>query len=620
MNISTDKQPATQRLLESYLDKANQLSADVHTLFGNDSAAAEAVKSLCRTHAEHWRALHENRGLFIPVLAFVGPAGAGKSSLINLLINRSEPELPANGGSAEKLQWIGPIPPAAMEPALEQFQRVSQDELPDLGQPFAILDTPGFGTTSPRLKEVMQRAFASTQFKVLVVESKKLGGERWREEMALGDGSVVLPVVHLSSEKTKQHRGAPISVEEKLRETVRRQLKQHMPTATLLDPVILPDFEATGDRENVERESRDLLISALRRMLGTSSTNGLDRVRELEASWPVFLYAVREIIDPLITERVQEHHAALDQVLSSMPELVVNQMLEDDRGLKALIRLDLRASLMDRIPGWAFPFRATAGLLCLTTGVWDRLVLAMAGSLPSTLLAIHGAAKGLKQERDAAVSHRDKVNATIERIVRNHISEPLRNFKAALAKHSDSGGYESGIRADFEIHGIAPLATSWQQALREATRVDPSKDRVWLIAVSLVAIAIFWLLLAGPLVHSYGQYIPAVFRSLTGSWDAIQLGTYPAMGGGFWLTAFVLSIIPVFIIALLVVGKSLSKAKVGACLQKFKSSMDEEVHGENIALEVVMRDSKINAYRRLLARLRSGGAQSRLANKFPNAS
>jgi hypothetical protein len=602
MTINSTMEPSAKahRLLADYTAISDQIAGDVGALFGSDSSAAEAVQDLCRSHAAHWKGLCENRGLAIPVLAFIGPVGAGKTSLINLLLNRAESNLPTGESSGEKLQWIGSVPPAGMEPAVEQFHRVSPDELPTLGQPYLILDTPGFGKSTRRLKEVTQRAFASTRFKILVLESKKLEATHWQEEVAHGDGSVILPVIHLSSDITKKHKEAPIPVEKRLREEVSRSLKQHMRTATLLEPVILPDFEATGNQEKAERVSRTLLISALRLMLDTNGAGLLDRSRELEVSWPVFVSALRGVIDPLITERVREKHAVLDQVLKSMPRLVINEMLEDDRGLTALIRLDLRASLMDRIPGWAVPFRASAGLLCLTTGVWDRLVLGMAGSLPSTLITLYGAVKGRKEERNAEESHRAKVDGTIERIVRGHVYEPLGNFKAALAKHEADGAPDSEKRCNFQIHGIAPLAASWQYELKEATRMDPRKGRGWLITASLLATIVFWLLISGPLVHSYGQYIPAVFRSLSGAWDDGQLRTYPAMGGGFWLTALILSIIPVFIMAMLVVSKSLSRAKTSACLLKFRTKMEDEIKNGAIVLDVEMHDSKINAYQRLL--------------------
>lgn len=609
--ISDRSKQDVNRLLSIFRDRARQIASDVGMLFGSDSSPAESVQNLSERHIRHWETLCGNRGVSLPVFAFVGPRGAGKTALAQLLVCGEGNSLQGGETSKGKLQWIGPTPPAAIEPEIEQFLRVRREDLFDLGRPYLILDTPGFGKQSPRLKEVIHRAFASTRFKVLVVDSHKIRAQQWQEEMSIGDGSIVLPVIHMDPTTTTEHRTNPASVGKTLGAQVHEGLKQHMSGSTLLDPVILPDFDTKGDLDAL-RESKSLLTDALRQMLEKVGTEGSDRSSELEASWPIFVSALREIIDPLITERVREQHALLDQVLKSMPRLVVNEMLEDDRGLTALIRLDLRASLMERVPTWAVPFRAAAGLLCLTTGVWDRLVLGMAGSLPSTLITLYGAVRGRKEERNAEELHREKVNGTIERIVRGHLYKPFGDFKAALAKNVEDDAFENETRCDFKIHGISPLAASWQQALREATRIDPGKGRGWLIAAALLATFVFWFLISGPLVHSYGQYIPAVFRSLFGAWDDGQLSTYPAMGGGFWLTAVVLSIIPVFIIAMLVVSRSLSRAKTSACLLTFRKTMDDEIQKGAILLDVEVLDPKINAYQRLLASIREKGLRSAL--------
>jgi hypothetical protein len=107
-------------------------------------------------------------------------------------------------------------------------------------------------------------------------------------------------------------------------------------------------------------------------------------------------------------------------------------------------------------------------------------------------------------------------------------------------------------------------------------------------------------LFLGPLVHIYGEYVPAVFGSWRGEWNEAHLRAYPAMGGAFWLTAVILSGIPAFLLALLLVASRLAATRVKRCRELLSKAMLSQVKAGKIGLRIDMEEPKMLAARDLL--------------------
>jgi hypothetical protein len=104
----------------------------------------------------------------------------------------------------------------------------------------------------------------------------------------------------------------------------------------------------------------------------------------------------------------------------------------------------------------------------------------------------------------------------------------------------------------------------------------------------------------GPLVHTYGQYIPASIRSLLGEWTKDTLNAYPAMTASFWINAIIISIIPCFLVTLCLVGWWLRNNRTEVFVRDLTMAMDEHLKQNNAGLRVEATHSQLAAYRNLI--------------------
>lgn len=594
MSISSSHHPPTtgQRVRELE-EQFSAIEQDLITLFGTDSSHATEVARLKARYAKEWNELIGNRGLELPVVVFLGETGAGKSTLIHLLTGDSEPK-----GTTTRLVWHGPVSPQDLNPACEEFQRIDSSNLPCV-----LLDTPGFGTSAFRSRAIEEQVRTAGRLKVVVVPSSSLAAENWRQTVARMDGSIILPVIHLDPGQSRELAVNRSAIQAEVDRNL-SSLSKAMPGSTLLSPLLLPDLQTQGDPAALRSEVLETLREGVADLVARYGTDAADRIVELENSWQRCRRELTPIVEQLVTPRVREKQALLEETLRDLPREIVREMLDDTSRLQALFRVELRAAFMEKIPIWAFPYRSLAGLLCLTTGVWDRLVLGLSGSLPSMASTLFNSAKSFQLERSADQSHGKGVPPQMERKVRERLDGPLQDFHRALARNLDTEQESPApTRANFHIHGVRALAAAWQESLRKATDAARRKGSGLILPVAIFGTALFWLLFLGPLVHVYGQYVPAAFQSLTGHWDATHLTNYPAMGGGFWATALVLSIIPVFLVALFQTARRLSTKKIRGCLERHRTSMLREVEGGGLPLEVELDDPRSRSCQRLFSLL-----------------
>jgi hypothetical protein len=107
------------------------------------------------------------------------------------------------------------------------------------------------------------------------------------------------------------------------------------------------------------------------------------------------------------------------------------------------------------------------------------------------------------------------------------------------------------------------------------------------------------LLLGGPAVQIYGQYLPAAYRSLTGAWTSENLSSYPLPPWPFWLSAVLLSLAPPFLLALMLVARRLGNRRLRACAGKLRDLMHGHLQQGTLALDIQATDPRVQAYREL---------------------
>jgi hypothetical protein len=561
-------------------------------------------------YQDEWEGLGSNRGLSIPAFAFIGEEKTGKTTLIRLLCGSGLDAQGARPERADRIRWFGPQKPATLDPEWEECKVLDAKAMADLGTPYLVIDTPRMETIHQGGNALLHRVFASTRFKIVVLEEEKLEREIWQNLVSNYRGSVVLPVIRLSPESTKSFPENQASLTEAWRRDCEPGILAKLVGIDLEAPVFLPHLDAMGGREKSIPVVRDALVGRLRDLLQTYKGGSNDRLAELNASWNHFLNALKPTLTAFDSTLLTERYHELENAVTKLPEQIVEQLMSDKRRLRALMRMDLREGLMDRIPAWVFPFRSLASLLCLTSGLWDRLIIAATGSVPSALLTVAGAARQKTDEVKAEQSLRSGMDAKLHVLIRTKLARPWRGFVAALQKARESTEIEDTHGFDFEIEGGEQLAECWKQAQAEATRLPNGNGNISAAWISAVGAAAFWILFMGPLAQAYGQYVPAVFRSLTGAWTSGNLATYPAPGAAFWFSSFILSLIPTFLIALVLVAIRISDRRVRECMTRLGNRMKEHLTEGTLELRIRPTNPRVTAYRNLADLIARSSIQS----------
>lgn len=585
--------------VRDYVRRAAGFDEDIRLLFGGDSQQLREYRSMTARYQEVWEGLGSNRGLSIPAFALIGETKTGKTTLARLLSGK---DLSAKGGpteTADRIRWIGPMKPATLDPDWEECEVVDAGSMINLGTPYLIIDTPRLETLCKNSEVCFHKVFSSTRFKIVVLEQEKLEREIWLNRVSSYRGSVVLPVIRLSPESTKGYPENHASLVEAWRKDYEPGIGAKLAGINLEPPVFLPHLDAMGDRDKSIALVREVLAERLRNLLQEYQGGSSDRYAELNASWEHFLNVLKPMLSAIGSVLLTERHDEFQKAVAQLPEQIVEHLLSDKRRLRALMRMDLREGLMDCIPGWVFPFRTLVSLLCLTNGAWDRLILAAAGSIPSAFLTMAGAARRKTDEAKAERSLRDGMDGRLQVLVRAKLARPWKGFVAALGKARDSADTEDMHGCDFEIEGSEQLAEFWRQAQADATQLSNPDNRRWVSLISMAGALVFWILFMGPLAQAYGQYVPAVFRSLAGVWTAENLATYPAPGAAFWFSSFILSLIPAFLVALILVAVRIGDRRVKYCMTRLEERMKEHLTQSTLGLRIRPTNPRVTAYRNL---------------------
>jgi len=233
--------------------------------------------------------------------------------------------------------------------------------------------------------------------------------------------------------------------------------------------------------------------------------------------------------------------------------------------------------LTDTAAIW-FPYRSLIGVLNLTQGAWDRLVLSLSGSLPSLISSAWTTAKnigqmqslesdmrsGLRQRCDALV--RDRLGPLISRFQQE--LDPVREQTATkLQPGSDRGQYAY-------LRGIDALQQQSHQILEQ--EIDRSSVRSWTAQMlGLIGTAMFWTLLSGPIFSLYAKYFRASTTVLVEMRDHLEL--FPAPEWSMLLTSILLSVIPTAIYAMLVITFTQRSARVAACADRIAERHATEI-------------------------------------------
>lgn len=544
-----------------------------------DSPAGQQVMELCDEHAAARRMIMEDRSGGISVIAVVGATGQGKSWLIRQLVRRSPAALAAirSGNRAaeatDALVWVGPRPPADLDPSHERYIHCDAGDMQSIGAPYLLLDAPGATDERRAYAAVAARSLSLASVLLMVIRRDQIRSEIAAALAAASEGSLVIPVVNAVRSRDE-------TLEADLDAFVAR-IRAAAPRSVVAAPILIDDFEL-GERNEVDVGAAAAAEVAERLQAEIGDTWEGDRRRStrlatLDRRFRAALHASLSDQLPGLTAAVRR----LNRETTALPGEIAESLVGRGGPLRAAIRWRLRIALLTETAAICFPYKSLLGLLNLTHGAWDRVLMTLSGSLPSLVTTVWTSTRNLSADQGAHQELRDGLRRRSAAAVADRLGPLLQRFRAELMELRHQQPTAMATLSDDDrrmevasLAGIDALQESSQQLFdTEVERVAVSRSTALLWGV--LGTVIFWGLMAGPIFALYRGYFGAsvtTFREWSG-----DLGTFPKPEFSMMLTSLLLSLLPTALFAMLVLSLAQSRRRVEAAERRIREQHHESI-------------------------------------------
>jgi len=524
-----------------------------------DSSVGRAVRQLCDSHAEVRRSITTDRASGAMVVAIVGATGQGKSWLMQQFIKSGNVVAAIRSGNnldeaTERLVWVGPIPPANLNIRYEQYLHCPSDQMHSLRVPYLLVDSPGATDSRRDVAETAKLALSMASVLILVVRRDQLRSHTVDMLAAASEGSLVVPVINAIGEVNDTVRADT--------EAFVARIRRAAPLSQVTTAVYIEDFEKGKHGESTVGQEAVLAIDkslSAELAQGESLGRTVHRLAALDARFRQAIHTSLHNQLPGLSLAVQRLH----EEAKVLPEEIAESLVGGGPSLQAAIRSRLRSSLLVETSAIWFPYRTILGLLSLTSGAWDRVVLSLAGSLPSLISAAYTGVQNFNQSGSSANDIREGISRRSSAAVADRLGPLATRFRAEIHRlshneptsigHHSTGGHEySQSRPQLAyLAGIDSLQEQSQQIVdSEIARGSVSQLTANLLA--FMGTAMFWALMSGPIVALYRGYIAASYTSLRDFAD--NLGEFPKVEFAMMFTSVVLSVLPMAIFTMFVLS------------------------------------------------------------------
>lgn len=572
---------------------ARRIADATQAVFG-DSAITASVEQACAKYERDLENIQSARGINALLIAIVGAKGQGKTWAARQFVRDENVRSLLRSGdlvddATTRLVWVGPVAPDGLEPASEIYHPCTQENLVHIGQPYVILDTPGLTDANHRAAKLAEEALSLAPIKLLVVARDQI---RAAANMSIArqiDGSVCIPII--SSVEPEEFPGGepsstgPSSAESSsagpssaLSEDVRAlrdQLQLIAPRVKLAKEVLVPDFEITGDEQSAGEVFLGSLLDRFNELGLTEAEISSAKDQRIQSA----NQRLRTQVADLIGDELPQLAAAVSQLnreTEQVPERVLAALLGSESVLETGVRMRLRTRLINDTSLLWFPYRTVMSTLNLTQGAWDRVVLAMAGSVPSLFGALASWAKNVRDNREFSSQVQDGIRKRTQEQVEERLKPLCDHFHRTVMKlrPREERTLDPVDGTGMRLLGIEELQTQSQQMFNDA--IDENATKSWIVQLyALVGVLIFWVFMSGPIVLIYKEYFLATVSVLTGN-DA-TLEQFPHPTPGLLLTSLFLSMLPLAIYCMVILTWSLSRRKVRVVAQEIVSQHENAI-------------------------------------------
>ena len=540
-----------------------------------DSPVGRGVIQLCDEHAEARRMILQDRSAGATVVAVVGATGQGKSWLIRQLVRGSNVVKSIRSGNnaseaTEKLLWIGPLPPADLDPSHEVFLHCEASKMQSIGGKYLLLDAPGATDDRRAIASVATRALSLASVMLLVVRRDQIRSQVVSVLAEACEGTVVIPVIN-AVRKRDENLDADV-------DTLVTQMRRIALASVLVRPDIIDDFDTSDrDEKDVGQQAAQAVATRLQQELGNSwegDRRRSNRLSALDGRFRAALHTGLRDQMPRLTHAVGK----LNEEAVKLPGEVAESLVGTGGPLRAAVRTRLRLSLLTDTAAIWFPYKSVLGLLNLTHGAWDRLLLAFSGSLPSLVGTVWSTTKNIVNRNDGEDDVRDGLRRRSAAAVSDRLGPLAARFRDALSamRQERSVGvsaHDSPSQVAF-LAGIDALQESSQKIFdEEVERVSISRSAA--VACGVIGTLIFWGLMSGPIIALYSQYFSASYSSLTEMGGSLE--EFPKPEFSTIATSLIVSMLPTAIFSMLVLSIAQSSSRIALAEQGIRDRHNDTI-------------------------------------------
>lgn len=533
------------------------------------------ISEWCDQYVLQCDSIVSSRGVALASIAIVGAKGQGKTWIARQIVldRRVAMSLPSGVLSSEAtthVHWVGPVVPESLDADRELYHPCRSEAMLDLGRPYMLLDTPGITDDDLNAARIAKDAMALSPVKLLVVRRDQLRGAILTQLANFTEGAICIPVITCVSLNDLPTRGAKNpTVESSNRtgwsESLQRDLdtfweamKASAPRTKFLDPVIVPDFEADGDETKIGLAfARDLQSRLKNESLDDIAATKANR---LSAASDRLRHRIGQMLDaqlPQLSVAVRRLHAEAD----ALPSQTIETVLGSRSVLQSAVRGRLRAQMIADTGMIWFPYRTVLTVLGLTHGAWDRLLLSLSGSVPSIFGTFAAWARNVQQSRKINWEMHEGIREQLNRQIQDRLEPMQSQFHRAVARIRGSEQESKSLSTSLQIRlsGVEELQS---QARRVFEWTVDRNQMPWAVLqlFALIGSLIFWVLISGPIVSIYRQYLGASYDTLLG--PNSRMDQFPHPSPALLFTSVILSLIPMLIYAMVVMSWSQRRSKI----------------------------------------------------------
>ncbi len=550
-----------------------------------DTAIGREVVELCDQTGVERELILQDRAVGRVIVATAGAVGQGKSWLIRQFINDQAVRNRIRSGNQQadataRLIWIGSKPPGELDREREEFLRCSTSQMFDLGVAYILVDTPGATDDDREIATNAKRALAMAAVLILVVRRDQLRSQTVSVLTKLADGTIVIPVVNCIRNKDDSQLQADA-------DRLASRMRQSAPDAQILGPIFVPDFDVQGLKEaEVGADLLKRIKLALSPYLDGPLCDERRRKLRLAACEQQFRQALQHLLAAHLPE-VTQAVARLHEETQKLPHEVALNIVGGQDALRVAIRSRLRLALLTDTPAISFPYRSLLGLLNLTHGAWDRLVLSLSGSLPSLITAAWTSARNLGRNGQLQQDLRDGLRARCDAAVSDRLGPLVHRFHDQLERISGRRIRETnplhpvvGSEKDRQhqphasLQGVDALQEESQRIFEDVIH-NQRFGRGAAFLMAIFGMLVFWGLMSGPIMSLYGQYFAASLQ--TWAKPEGSLDQFPRPEFSMLFTSLLLSLLPTALFAMLVITWVQRRMKVETADQEIHRQHDEAI-------------------------------------------